>query len=92
MKLPRHISLTIEHNDHRTNFESVEIYLLTRGDHGPDFESEEAKQRSIETNDLWTIQWFPDTPNGSIYLAAPTLDELLVFALKVEEDQSESAV
>lgn len=84
MKLPEHkCGLYLEHNANRDYYESVEAYL----DDNPlyQFKDDQARQRCIDTGDIWTLQWYPNTPVGFIAVAAPTLDELLAFANADEE-------
>ena len=82
MKLPEYkVTMTICHNDHKSVYETAERWLLDMGDWG-DWESDEAKQRAIAADSIWSIQWYPETPVGFIALFAPTLEELLEFAQK----------
>jgi len=82
VKFPPHkCGLYLEHNTHRDVYEKLadhiaEDKLLT-------WESEEAKQRAIETDEFWELQWYPATPISFYCVAAPTLDECLALALKV---------
>ncbi len=78
MNLPAHLSLSIEHNEHKGVYETVEEWLT--GPNPPDFESPAARQACIDTNELWTMQWYPTTPNGFNIVGAPTLDDLLRYA------------
>ena len=84
--LPAHkCGLYIEHNAHLDVYQTVGERIeewKDRESSGPDWESEEAKARAIATNELWTIQWYPNTPVGFNWIAAPTLAELLTFASK----------
>lgn len=76
--LPEHkCSLTISHNQHRDYYQPIEEYIEESGD---EFETEEAKRRSIETDEIWVIQWYPNTPIGSYTVIAPTLEEALRLA------------
>jgi len=86
--LPKHkCSLTIEHNANRDFYQTVEQNLdEIPEDMHPDFESKESKERCIKENEIWTIQWYPRTPISFDYLAAPTLEELLKYAKKVEDE------
>lgn len=77
--LPRHkCSLFLEHNPHNLYCATVAQYLEDLGD--LDWGNDEAKARAIETNELWTLQWYPDTPVGFHQVAAPTLNEVLALA------------
>lgn len=84
MKLPEHkCSLSIVHNEHKDNRETVAEWLTFSGDRF-NWKDEAAKQRAIDTDEVWSIQWYPNTPIGFIGVAAPTLDEALAFANSVE--------
>lgn len=72
-------SMHLEHNPQTGNYESVEQYLLGC-DNMYRFASPEARQRCIDTGELWTLQWYPQTPVGFIAVAAPTFAELMAFA------------
>lgn len=87
MKLPAHkCSLSIEHNPNRDFYETVENYLL---DNCPHFQTPEHKTKAIETNELWIMHWYPETPVGFHQIAAPTLAELLAFAGTFEHEMLE---
>ncbi len=75
--LPAHKGeCAIQHNPHTLNYDTVEEYSAIGGR----WPSDEAKQRSIDTNELWELIWYPDTPVGSYAIYAPTLHEALEFA------------
>jgi hypothetical protein len=74
VKLPRHISLTIEHNPHAVYYQSVPQYI---DDTDIDFISDAEREKAVATNDMWEMRWYPDTPVGFCTLAASTLDALL---------------
>lgn len=80
MKWPPHkASLTLTHNDHKCNYETVEE-SIQRGSFGYKancWVSAEQMQKAIETNDCWMLQWYPDTPVGFCVLSAADLDVLL---------------
>lgn len=86
MKLPDHkCALYLGHNDHRNVYETVEQWLDDRDDlYG--WPSAEAMQRAIATDEVWTLQWYPDTPIGFHAIAAPTLGELLEYAATIEKN------
>ncbi len=87
MKLPNHkASLTIIHNDHKSNYKTV-AEAIEDGDHGYKnncWINEEQKQKSINTDDCWIIQWYPDTPIGFYILSAADLDKLIEEAIKIK--------
>ena len=76
---PKHkCGLHLQHNDHRNVYEPVGQWIVDND--WCTWENEEAKQRAIETDEIWTVQWYPDTPVGFYALAAPTFEELLKLA------------
>jgi hypothetical protein len=79
MKLPKHkCGLYLEHNANRDYYDSVEQYLEVNTHY--QFKDDASRQACIDSNELWTLQWYPDTPVGFIAVAAPSLDELLELA------------
>jgi hypothetical protein len=80
MKLPEHkCGLYLQHNEHRNYYQSATEWIA---DHDLyDWKDEASKQRAIQSDSVWTLQWYPDTPIGFCAIAAPTLEELLEFAL-----------
>lgn len=80
MKWPRHeAGLTLNHNDHKSLYETVE-QAIKAGTHGYGDDcwvNAEQRQKAIETNECWTLQWYPDTPVGFHLLSAADLDVLL---------------
>ena len=73
--LPNHkCSLSICHNEHKDNFmpvaEWAEIGNLK-------FASEADKKKAIESDEIWTIYWYPETPMHFDTLSASTLSSLL---------------
>lgn len=83
-KLPRHdCSLTLCHNEHRDYYltcEQAEAEAVAR--HGPatwSWVSPEQRAKALETNDYWSIQWYPDTPIGSYKVYAADLSALLEY-------------
>ena len=78
-KLPRHeCGLYLEHNPDRGYYQTVAEWSdHTREDA---WISEEEKARAIETNELWVLHWYPDTPIGAYRGAASSLEALLGWA------------
>lgn len=80
MKFPEHkCGLFLSHNEHRDYYETLSDFIENH-DLTDDFESPEAMAKSIETDELWELQWYPDTPVGFIRVAAPTLEDVLRLA------------
>ncbi len=80
MQLPEHkAALTISHNEHKNSYESVAQHLEMLPDFYQ-FPNDEEKQKCIDTNELWSIQWYPKTPGGFFCVAASTLEGALHMA------------
>lgn len=77
--LPKHkAGLFLEHNDHKTVYQSaadrieeMDIFDIY------EWVSPEQKQKAIDTDSIWTLQWYPDTPVGFCCLAAADFSALL---------------
>lgn len=72
-------SLTLAHNDHLDYYESVEEFY----DKG-DFESEEDFKKCVNTNNVWRLHWYPDTPVGFFSICGSSLERLLERAKEIE--------
>jgi hypothetical protein len=73
--LPKHAAaLFLTHNDHKGVYESVEDHYGHLED--CDWVSPEEKQKAIELDSVWELQWYPDTPIGSYYVAASSLEAI----------------
>ena len=80
MNFPKYkVSIFMQHNAHKNYYQSASDWIDEYSD-WCDWESDEAKQQAIETDSIWTLQWYPDTPIGFFAVAAPTLEDLLRFA------------
>lgn len=73
-----HSSLTLSFNEaHATNYMTVTDFIEA-GQYDPEsWVNPEEMQKSIDTNSVWTLQWYPDTPIGFYTLRASSLDVLL---------------
>lgn len=71
----QHSSLRISFNeDNGPNYQTV---AECADDHY--WVSEEEKQKGSDTNRMWEIQWYPDSPVGSHSIAASSLEALLAY-------------
>lgn len=86
MNFPKHkCGLHLTHNQHRDYYQTLPQYLSD--EHAqPSFKDASARQRAIDTGEIWELQWYPETPIGFHLVAAPTLDEVLAYALEVERE------
>lgn len=89
MKLPPNLSLpahkcglTLPHNEHKNYYETAEQWDIGLYDRGYPMEwiSEEQRTKAIAENNVWVIQWYPETPIGFCRMAACDLDALLEAA------------
>lgn len=80
VKLPRHLTLSIEHNEHKSYYQTVEELIEERGLRRW-FPSEDEYRKAVETNELWVIQWYPDTPIGFNIRAAATFEYCIKAAI-----------
>jgi hypothetical protein len=77
--LPKHINLTIEHQPHATNYESVAEWI------GDCWNTADLVDREtmLATGQVWVVHWYPQTPIGSHAVAASTLELALEAANKI---------
>ena len=87
MQWPRHeCSLSLTHNQHKDYYMTV-AQAVDERDHGygsGTWISEEQKQKAIETNECWTLQWYPQTPVSCFIVTACDLDALMEFVMQQE--------
>jgi hypothetical protein len=79
-KLPAHkASLHLTHNDHKSNYltvaQAIEYSCFGLAD--DEWVSPEQRQKAIDIDECWTLQWYPDTPVGFCVKSAADLDVLL---------------
>lgn len=75
-KLPKHIALSITHNDFAVYYQTAAEYLDDRTD--DEFASPGDRARCIATGEVWEAHWYPETPVSFSVLIAPTSLELMV--------------
>ena len=75
---PHKCGLFLTHNEHRNYYETVEEFLGSNK-LDDEFETPEARQQCIDTDELWELQWYPDTAIGFYRCFAPTLESLMAF-------------
>lgn len=85
MKFPRHISLSLTHNENAVYYETVRDEVEKRG---PDddlytWASDEQRRLALERNDWWVLQWYPDTPVGFFCVAGHDLEAVLAKANEI---------
>lgn len=83
MDFPKHeAALHLTHNEHKSYYMSVQ-QSIDQDDHGYTDDcwvSPEQRQKAIDTNECWKLQWYPRTPVGFMLMSAADLDVLLEAA------------
>lgn len=75
-------SLSIEYNDHAS------CYVTAReaDEHGEleygTWVSDDEKAKALESNSVWRLQYYPDTPVGSYVILASTLEACMKCAFE----------
>ena len=82
VRFPSHkASLSLSHNlhllDHKTVAEDID-FVLKMGEED-DWIDDEEKKKAIASNEMWTLQWYPDTPVGCHVLHASSVEALLKY-------------
>lgn len=84
LKFPAHkCGLFLSHNEHRDYYQPLEEFIEEMDGLRDDFKEPEQLSRALATNELWVLQWYPDTPTSFYRVAAPTLEEVLAAAAEV---------
>ena len=81
---PKHHSMTIWHNEHRSRNESIEEYL--KDPHLEGAISFEDYNKCIEMNEIWECQLYPRTHISFIHIVVPTWDRLEEEVAKLAEN------
>lgn len=77
---PSCVELSINFNEHAGVYESAEDWLK---DNEVDWVSPEERQKAIDTDSIWSCQWYPITPIGFCKLAASDFNTLMNAVLAV---------
>lgn len=78
--LPKHICMNIQHNPHKGMYQTALDWVLDRQAEGHEFWHHD-RQQILDTDEIWTITWCPNTPVGSCFVAAATLYRALELAV-----------
>ena len=80
IKLSKHMSLSINHNEHKNYYELLKEYIdtLLNGKR-PSLEelSEEQYKKCLEMDEFWEVRWYPETPISFNVVYGSTLEECL---------------
>lgn len=83
---PHECTVYLTHNEHKSYYQTV-AESIAASDHNYTSDcwvSEEQKRLAIETNDCWTIQYYPHSPVTFHNFAAHTLEALLEGVAKLQ--------
>lgn len=85
-EFPKHeAALFLAHNEHRNYYEKAEVFIDELKQRGCCWKDDASQQRAVQTDSIWTLQWYPRTPVTFTLIAAPTLEELLQYAKEIED-------
>lgn len=73
-------SIAITFNEHEAYYAAAGERCEDPGD----WVSEEERQKAIETNSVWSLSWYPDTPVGFFVVTASSLEAVLAAAERVK--------
>jgi hypothetical protein len=80
-----HASLSVHFNECAASYMSAEEYEERNGIHEDEWVSTDERRRAFETNSVWEIQWYPETPVGFYVLKASSLNALLAAIEKKQK-------
>jgi hypothetical protein len=79
----------MQHNEHKDYYQSVEGYI--KENPNMNWVSKAEMENAIETDDMWAVQWYPDTPIGFYWVAACSLEALLLWCLEWRKEHERPA-
>jgi|HubBroStandDraft_6_1064221.scaffolds.fasta_scaffold337814_3 hypothetical protein len=85
IKFPKHMSMTIAHNEHKNCYQSV-IQYFDHVQHRKESCTPEEFAEMIATDEIWEIQWYPRTPISFYYVMAATFEKALEMAMEIDKD------
>lgn len=74
----------LTHNQHKDYYETVEQYLDNPWMKDLDID-EETRLRMIDSDEVWELQWYPDTPVGFYKVVGASFLEVMHKASNVEK-------
>lgn len=74
---PHKCGLYLDHNAHLDVYETVQNYYESG-----DFVSSDEWDKAVKNNNVWSLQWYPDTPVGCYRICASSLETLIAEASK----------
>lgn len=76
--------LSLSHNDHLSIYQTAEQYIAGGSIPGSGIEDDEwtapgEKEKALATGNIWSLQWYPDTPIGFHVVYAASFEALVEF-------------
>ena len=91
MNLPSHkAGVYLTHNQHKDYYESIQDHINEYASiDADDFVSPEDMQKCIDTDELWELQWYPETPIGFHKVNGSSLEIVLKRAMEIDAQLKE---
>jgi hypothetical protein len=77
---PKHVQLEIRHNPHVAEYMTVAEWLKVAQQILNVDLPEESVAAMIAADEIWIIQWYPETPVGSCVVYGPSWESVLALA------------
>lgn len=81
MQFPNHKSgLYLSHNEHKDYYQTAKYFIEEEESNKKDvlqWATGTSRERCIETDEIWRLQWYPNTPIGFYVIYGATLEEVL---------------
>lgn len=88
LKFPRHkAAMYISHNEHKNSYDTVAQHMSDLELNADECGSVEEFRELLEGDEIWTIQWYPDTPIGFYRVCASTFERALELAIKAQTEE-----
>jgi hypothetical protein len=78
MKTFNYVSMTVTHNEHKLYYQTAEQFIA-EGHVKSQFLNQEEVDKAIETDEIWSVQWYPNTPVGSCMVYASKLNVIFEY-------------
>ncbi len=79
MQLPKHTSISIEHNTHKTYYLTIKEYIE---EYSRILKIDDKEYKTcLEKNEIWIIIWYPKASDSCKMVAASTLERCIETSL-----------
>ena len=80
-------SIYIEYNEHKGDYKTASEWVEEQDEDSlKEWVSKEQRDKAVQNDTVWRIQWYPDTPIGFYVLYAADLAPLIEKALTVSRN------